>query len=144
MKKSTKNTQLKETLRKAGSKATPGRLKVLELLSKKEKALSIKDLQNLLKSRLDQATLYRMMDAMEKSGLVRQVNLLHGHAHYELAGRKHHHHIICENCGKVVDISKCNIKPLEQEALTLAKFSSINHHSLELFGLCSKCAKKQL
>lgn len=143
MRKLQKVTKFKETLKNAGSKATPGRLKVLKLLSKSAKPLSIKDIQGKLKNRkLDQATVYRMMSALEKSGLIRQVDFQHGHAHYELSGNQHHHHLICQSCGKVVDISKCNISSIEKQALKLAKFSTIHHHSLELFGTCSNCAKK--
>jgi Fur family ferric uptake transcriptional regulator len=131
------------TLRQAGFKATPGRVEVLELLDKSKKPLSIKDIkQSLKRGELDQATIYRMVNDLKQAGVIRQVDFLHDHAHYELAAHKHHHHLICEKCGKVADISKCNIGALEQEALKIGDFAKINHHSLEFFGICNSCAKK--
>jgi Fur family ferric uptake transcriptional regulator len=130
-------------LRQAGFKATPGRLALLELFNKTEKPLSIKDIQKSLKqANLDQATIYRIISALESKGIIRQVDFQHGHAHYELTSREHHHHLICEQCGKIVDISKCDTSKVERQALKIGNFSKINKHSLEFFGICNICAKK--
>lgn len=130
-------------LRDAGLKATPARLAVLNLLSMAKKPLSINDIKQDLKrhSSIDQATIYRIIKALEKKGLIKQVDFQHGHAHYELRTHDHHHHVVCENCGKVADISKCDTTDIEKQALKISGFSKINDHSLELFGLCNKCAK---
>lgn len=143
MKKTVSPSPFKALLRQSGFKATPGRIAVLGLLSSSKKPLSITDILTNLKAKdLDQATIYRMMQAFEQKQLVRQIDFRHGHAHYELSTKNHHHHIICETCGKVVDISKCNISALEKEAVKMAKFAEVTHHSLEFFGVCENCAKK--
>lgn len=133
----------KTTLREAGFRATPGRIAFLELLKKARKPLSIQDVLEKLKDKsVDQATVYRIVEALRAKGIVQYVNMEHGHAHFELASPTHHHHAICENCGKVVDISKCNIKHLEDEVLAISNFAQLNRHSLEFFGLCKTCGKK--
>src|SRR5689334_18205952 len=119
-------------LRQAGFKATPGRLALLKLFDKTKKPLSIKDIQKKLKqTNPDQATIYRIISALESKGIIRQVDVQHGHAHYELTSREHHHHLICEQCGKMVDISKCDTSKVERQALKIGNFSQINKHSLE-------------
>lgn len=139
----TNDTQFKDMLRKAGFKATLGRVAVLELLSKNKKPLSIKDIQEKLKGeKLDQATLYRMMSALEEVGILRATDFGHGHAHYELETKDHHHHLTCQRCGKIVDISACDTHDLEKQALKIGRFSTITKHSLELFGICQACTKK--
>ncbi len=130
------------TLTTAGLKVTPARLLVLEVLTNTEKPLSIQDIQKKLgKKSADQATVYRTIEIFKKNGIVRQVNFEHDHAHFELNTNSHHHHIICQNCGKVVDISNCNITSLEKEILKKSGFKSIQKHSLEFFGTCNRCKK---
>jgi Fe2+ or Zn2+ uptake regulation protein len=128
-------------LKDAGFRVTTGRVAVLHLLEQSPTPLSIQDILKQVKHvRLDQATVYRMLTALREKGLVQLVNMEHDHAHWELAG--HHHHAVCESCGKVLDISKCDLHRLEEEIKTVSGFASLHRHSLEFFGLCAACAKK--
>lgn len=140
---SVKLQQYKSLLHDMGFKATPARLSVIGLFHKAQKPLSISAVQNHLKTAsIDLATIYRIIKALEKQKLIKQVDFQHGHAHYELATRKHHHHLICQKCGKVVDISKCDTSGLEKQALKIGGFTKINSHSLEFFGICRACKNK--
>jgi Fur family ferric uptake transcriptional regulator len=134
--------RLSALLRGAGFKATPHRLAVLALLEKSKKPLSIKKIRDQLRRKdLDQATLYRMVNALEQAGLLRAVDFRHSHAHYELeGGERHHHHIVCQSCGKLADIF-ADTSRLEAQALKMSKFAAITSHSLEFFGLCRACAR---
>jgi Fur family transcriptional regulator, ferric uptake regulator len=124
-------------------RATPARLRVLSMLQKHNKPISIQDLHEQMRSlAVDQATLYRMLGVFTQKGIVRQIDLRHGHAHYELAGEGHHHHIICEVCGRIEDVSGCDFEPFVQEALRHSThFSRIDQHSIEFFGVCVPCQK---
>lgn len=140
---SQKTTELAQLLRTAGFKATTGRIALLALLDKSLKPLSIKDMQAKMKSQeLDQATIYRIVHALKNRGVIRQVDFQHSHAHYELSIHGHHHHLICRGCGKVVDLSDCNLKSLEKQILKVSKFANVTGHSLEFFGTCPSCFKK--
>jgi len=85
--------------------------------------------------------MYRALEALIEVGIVRQIDMQHAHAHYELvAGEKHHHHLICKHCSKVEDVESCDIADIECTVLKKSKsFASIQNHSLEFFGLCKKC-----
>ncbi len=137
----THSPTLKESLRERKLKATPARLEILDILSHTKKPLSINDISVKIKGQTDLATLYRTFDTLRDLGLVTQIDFRHGHAHYELATNEHHHHLVCEKCGKVVDISKCNTTDIEKQVLKIGNFSSIKHHSLEFYGLCKACDK---
>ncbi len=128
-------------LKDAGFRVTTGRVAVLELLAQSPTPLATRDILGKVKHvHLDQATVYRMLTALREKGIVQMVNMEHDHAHWELAG--HHHHAVCENCGTVIDISKCDLHKLEEDIKKLSGFTTINRHSLEFFGLCTKCTKK--
>lgn len=133
---------MKTLLHNAGYKATPGRLALLEVLQKSKRPLSIQSIMRKLKGKkIDQVTLYRNLDALEKAKLVRKVDLRHGHADYELAGKDHHHHLSCLGCGEVRDFGGWDLKPIIRKVLrSNPDFDSISEHSLEFFGLCKDCA----
>jgi Fe2+ or Zn2+ uptake regulation protein len=129
-------------LREAGLRATPGRIELLLLLSKESKPLAVHQIEKKMKGALNQVTLYRALEALEKAGIVSRVNLEHDHAHFELAvGRAHHHHAVCRACGLVEDIEVPHAAVPQREAAKQAKsFASIDRYSLEFFGLCHRCA----
>jgi Fur family ferric uptake transcriptional regulator len=129
-----------EQLRAAGLKVTPARLSVLDVFSRNQKPLSMKKLVNAVKGqRIDQATVYRVVKSLLVVDLIRPVELRHGHAHYELVdNKKHHHHIVCDNCGKIEDIT------VPGEARLLARIQKshqyqLRDHAVEMFGLCRNC-----
>lgn len=138
------NFEISELLKQTGLKITRPRLAILGILQNARLPLSAKDIFNKLPkaAKPDQATVYRNIENLEAVKLIRQVNFQHDHNHYELVANGHHHHAICENCGKVVDISKCDIAGLEKQVKAVSGFTKINHHALEFFGLCKNCTKK--
>lgn len=143
MKATATNTDYSALLRKAELRATPGRIALLTLLEKEPKPLTVYEIEAKLKGALNQVTVYRALEALHAARIVKRVNLEHDHAHFELsAGREHHHHAICHNCGHIQNIEVPHALKPEQEALKRASdFDQIDSYSLEFFGLCKKCAR---
>jgi Fe2+ or Zn2+ uptake regulation protein len=141
---STKNIQYSTLLHKAGMRATPGKLKLLEVLDTEQKPLTVYEIEKKLGQSMNQVTVYRSLDALYKAQIVKRVNLEHDHAHFELAaGREHHHHAVCRNCGYIENIEIPHAAKPELEALKQTKgFSMLDSYSLEFFGLCKKCTKQ--
>jgi Fe2+ or Zn2+ uptake regulation protein len=132
-------------LRESGHKATPGRLSLLQVLAKASRPLTIPEIAAAIEAAggsLNQATLYRALEALLDVDIVRRVDMQHAHAHYELtASAQHHHHLICKSCGHIEDVERCDIHEIEHTVLKKSKFfASIQSHSLEFFGYCKKCA----
>lgn len=135
---------LQTALRGKKLKATPGRMAILDIFTHTEKPLSIKELKAKVGSAgPDTATLYRNAESLTLEGILTKVNLGAKNASYELASRKHHHHLICSGCGLVNDVTILSRPGLNAQALARAKdFSSVSGHSLEFFGTCKKCKRK--
>lgn len=131
-------------LRKSGYKATPSRLAVLSLLEKTKGPMSAQDVVNAIGKTMDQATVYRIFKDLKTKGIIRPIDLRHNHAHYELANLKEHHHLICTHCGRMEDVHECGADEMEGVILRHSKhFSKVTQHSLEFYGICKSCAKKQ-
>lgn len=132
-------------MRKAGYRATPGRVRLLEKLAKSTKPLTIAQIHKTLGAQgINKVTLYRAIESLVFSGIVRRIDLQQDHAHrYELAG-EHHHHIVCTKCGTIEDflVADCT-SILKRAAKKSRTFKIINNHSMELFGVCAHCALKQ-
>ncbi len=127
-------------LRRSGYKATDSRLAVLNLLRKSKRPLSAQDIIDSLKQTADQATIYRILKTFKEKGLIRQIDLRHNHAHYEIIGIEDHHHLICTNCGRIEDVHDCDAEDMYSAILRNSRFfSQIKQHSLEFYGICKRC-----
>lgn len=125
-------------LKNAGLRATRQRIALLTLLRKASKPLAIEELVGQGKGSFDPATAYRMLDSFIGAGLARRIDLAQGRALFEAAGA-HHHHAMCVECGRIVDVEACLPKALDERVRSAAGFSQIDDHALEFFGICASC-----
>jgi Fe2+ or Zn2+ uptake regulation protein len=132
-------------IRSAGLRATETRKLVYAFLKKSKYPVSIKEvIEGVGEKNIDQVTVYRILDAFQKAGVVTKVDFRHGHAHFELKDdRGDHHHIICTGCDRVEDFTGCESDRLASKALKQTTgFAQISSHSLEFFGLCNSCVRQ--
>jgi Fe2+ or Zn2+ uptake regulation protein len=130
----------KSLLKSHKLKVTKARLKLLELLEKQKAPLNIKSIKKALGNSFgDLVTLYRNIESLCKIGLVKEVKLSTKEALYETASRPHHHHIVCESCGKLADVVGSEPKELDKKFLQALGFAKVNFHSLEFYGVCKRC-----
>ncbi len=130
----------REQLQQAELKVTGARLAVLDYLASSQKPLDADEIFHHLKTeheQVDKVTVYRILDSFFQKGLVKRLDFQEGKFRYEKTGEEHHH-LICENCGSIEDMSDCNISELEKE-IRLKKHFQVKRHSLEFFGLCNLC-----
>ncbi|MBI3232120.1 MAG: transcriptional repressor [Candidatus Doudnabacteria bacterium] len=132
--------KITNSLKSGKLKVTPIRVKLLDILEHAERPVRVKDIIKAVKS--DIATVYRNLESLMKIGLVSQVFLDQKEAYFEPASDGHHHHAICENCGRVSDIYNLDHQKIEKLALRTSDFSNFNRHSLEFFGICKSCANR--
>lgn len=130
--------ELSAVLKEKSLKVTKARLAVLAMLQDTDAPLSIENLRKNLTSTCDTVTLYRILQTFTEVGLIRAVNLEHGHAHYELADSDHHH-LVCISCGKVAHLEDCEVPTISIVQLSQLGFATIDHHALEFFGVCNAC-----
>ena len=91
------------------------------------------------KIRASRATIYRTLELLVDSGMVRKVDLGHGHSHYEhVLGHTHHEHMVCLKCGKVVEFSDKGIERSLVRLCRKAGFELCSHY-FQVFGYCKDC-----
>lgn len=139
----------KAILKRAGSKVTPQRLAVLDILLKNEgKHMTIEEIYDAVKEvkpEMGVATVYRTILLFDELGIVKKLDLNDGIYRYELSdedGSHGHHHLICSSCGKVDEVRDDLLDSVEKIIETEYKFR-IKDHSLKFYGLCDDCLKKE-
>ncbi|WP_026972448.1 ferric iron uptake transcriptional regulator [Aliagarivorans marinus] len=135
-------------LKKAGLKVTLPRMKILDLLqSPGNQHVSAEDLYKRL---LDQgeeiglATVYRVLNQFDDAGIVTRHHFEGGKSVFELSSQKHHDHLVCLDCGKVIEFSDDTIESRQRE-VAQSNGIELTNHSLYLYGNCSKadCENKK-
>lgn len=83
------------------------------------------------------ATVYRQLNTLAESGLADTVRLGSQQLFRICEDNAHHHHLICERCGKTIEIEP----PDEQWVRKIAAEHgfTVNSHTVEVFGLCREC-----
>jgi Fur family transcriptional regulator, ferric uptake regulator len=135
-------------LKSIGLKATLPRMKILELFqSGAHRHLSAEDVYKiLLQEDLDigLATVYRVLTQFEQAGLLTRQNFETGKSVFELNEGEHHDHLVCVQCGKVVEFFDPDIERRQQEIAIQFGFE-LHGHALSLYGLCKQtdCERKR-
>lgn len=131
-------------LKKNQLKVTPERLLILrELFNVKNHFDADEFFLHFKKNKLSvsRATVYRTLELLEKSGIIKKYMMGESHARYELMwNQQHHDHIICVKCGKIIEFFDEKIEQRQEE---IAKKYNVHliKHSLQLWGICEDCQK---
>lgn len=92
--------------------------------------------------KISRATVYRTLELLVKSGMVRRVHLGEDHYHYEhVTGNSHHDHLICTTCGGVIEFHDEELERLQMAICAKKKFTP-TFHNLQILGICDKCNRK--
>ncbi|MGE4423144.1 MAG: Fur family transcriptional regulator [Pseudodesulfovibrio sp.] len=134
-----------EYLANENLKMTPQRRVILDTLLRKNDHLSSEELYALVKKRdasIGQATVYRTLKLLSDSGLIEPLDFADGVTRYEPCyGKDHHDHLICEKCGKNIEIVD-EVIERRQEQLAKEHGFTLIRHKMYLYGLCPECRKK--
>ena len=82
------------------------------------------------------ATVYRALKTLSDEGFLVPVDLPGEASRFELAGKKHHHHFHCRDCGRAFDLEGC-VPAVHKLA---PKGFRVEDHEVVLYGLCAACA----
>ena len=109
---------------------------ILIELEKSHHPITVASLSNRFSA--NKSTFYRQLKKMCVNGIVTKVEFGDGKVRYESANNSHHHHVVCDECGKIEEITFS-----ESRLFNHVKSSyKILRHSLEFFGLCQPCQTK--
>jgi Fur family ferric uptake transcriptional regulator len=131
-------------LRLIDQRYTSGRRAIVDLLVSAGHPVSIGDIAERLPG-LPRSSAYRHLTDLHAAGLVRRVTASDEFTRFELAEdlTEHHHHLLCMNCGKVIDVTlPASFEQQAAEAIgQLAEAEGFQAHShrLDVLGLCAAC-----
>jgi Fur family ferric uptake transcriptional regulator len=132
---------------------TVPRQAIVDVLSATSKHLSAEDVYMAVHKTYPQVgltTVYRTLELLVQIGLVFKFDFGDGRARYELSegpkGERHHHHLVCTDCGRVIDYTDFiddEVELLNQTERALSKKYNfaITNHLIQFYGLCDECKK---
>ena len=139
--------------RGGGYRITIPRQVILQVLDESKKHLSAEDIflrVHQIYPNIGLTTVYRTLELLVSMGLVFKLDFGDGRARYELTrgdgSMSHHHHLICTNCGRIIDYAEFVEEELElinktRQELEKKYGFEIRNHTLQFYGLCNKCKK---
>ncbi len=137
----------KELLKKDGLKFTKQREFVLEILYNNSGHFTPEDIYNLIKEKhssitIGIATIYRTLSLLEESGIVNSLSFGSKGKKYEFGLTEHHDHLICSECGKLIEFHDKIIEKRQEEIAQQFNFK-MRDHTMNIVGICEDCQQKQ-
>ena len=138
-------TRAQQVLAENGHHSGQARGALLQLLDAQPCALSAIELEDALRATkrpVARASIYRILDELERLRLVQKVQVGQEMARYEpvRAGEGHHHHLVCENCGTVTPFTDQGIEEAIRR-LSRRLPMRVAEHEIVLRGDCQVCAE---
>ncbi len=135
--------EFRKFLKRRNMKVTQSRLKLIDLIADYGKHFEVEELVSWIATQADRSvsrsTIYRTIKLLQEFGVIKEV-IKHGNRTiYEfVAGKVHHDHLVCIECGKIIEFVNEDIEKLQDEVCGEYNFQPM-HHRLEIFGVCSEC-----
>jgi Fur family ferric uptake transcriptional regulator len=131
-------------LRRRGYKITPQRRAILNAAINSREHLTPAAIHEKVTREypgIGLVTIYRTLDILAELGLICEMHT-GGNSRTYLMRRptEHHHHLICSECGTVIDFTDCDLEALQRRLSSENSFR-IDSHLLEFIGQCSKCCR---
>ncbi|MGN6373125.1 MAG: Fur family transcriptional regulator [Solirubrobacteraceae bacterium] len=139
------STYARRVLAQNGRHAGQARRALLELLDSQACALSAIEIEDLLrmgKRSVARASIYRILDELERLRLVQKVQVGHDIARYEpvRSGEGHHHHLVCDNCGTITPFTDAGLEDAIRKVSRRLPME-VAEHEIVLRGACRTCAE---
>ena len=139
---STVKEKFAEYLKKNNLRKTHERFTILDKIYSFNTHFDIESLYNAMKRknyRVTRATLYNTLELLVKCNLVLKHQFGKNCAQFEKAyGNKQHDHLICTECGQIIEFSVPRIQKIISTTTNMMNFS-MAHHSLYIYGVCDEC-----
>ncbi|MFO8074912.1 MAG: Fur family transcriptional regulator [Egibacteraceae bacterium] len=136
-------TTAEEELRGAGLRATRQRLTVLETLRERPEAVTAQGLHQELRQAgepIGLTTVYRTLTSLADAGMLDTFDR-DGEQAFRLCGDAHHHHLVCEVCNVIEEITAEEVERWVSDVARRRGFT-VTGHRADVFGICARCAQR--
>jgi Fur family ferric uptake transcriptional regulator len=125
-----------------GYRLTPQRLMIVSAIENSDGHVSAEEIYAQVVAKyphVNISTVYRTLELLKELGLVTETDFGEGRVRYHPAEKGHHHHLVCTECGAIIDLDESSLSSLKAMLLREYKFSANLKH-LAIFGRCAKCS----
>lgn len=134
-----------EHIQRSGLRRTAQRDLIMEIFLRTEEHLTSEDLYWHVQREdpsVGHTTVYRTLKLLTEAGLAREVRFGDNKTYYEHHyNHEHHDHMICTECGLVIEFFSQDIESLQEQMAEKFDFRP-THHSLRMWGVCAACSQK--
>jgi Fur family transcriptional regulator, ferric uptake regulator len=132
-----------DSLRRQGRRNSGARRAVIELLGRQRCCLTAQEIFDELRAggrRVGIASVYRTLEQLTRDGFVQRVDVGAGISRFEpvYTDGEHHHHLVCEDCGKVEAFADAGLERALHKVERETGYSVA--HDVVLRGVCEDCA----
>jgi len=136
-----KTGEILSKLTEQGYRITPQRMMILDAVENAEDHISAEEIFTLVCLRypnVNISTVYRTLELLKQLELVTETDFGDGRVRYHSIKKGHHHHLVCQKCGGIIDMEESVFTPIRESLLKQYGFEPDIHH-LAIFGTCKKC-----
>jgi len=130
-----------DELREKGFRMTPQRMMIVAAIENSTSHISAEEIYAQVTEKypnVNISTIYRTLDTLEELKLVTKTDLGDGCVRYHPADKGHHHHLVCRECGAIIDLDEKVLIGLQEALLRDYNFIADLRH-LGISGRCVKC-----
>lgn len=138
-------TGVEKILRSEGKRITPQRALLLQIIEESQGHLDADEIYRLAKRRdprLSLSTVYRTLSLLKELDVIEELHFDEEHHHYEIKAEAEHYHLICSDCGKIIEFHDPLVGQLREEVARENDFTISLVH-IDFTGVCAQCRAKE-
>ncbi|MAG13360.1 MAG: transcriptional repressor [Spirochaetales bacterium] len=93
--------------------------------------------------RINLSTVYRTLQTLKERGLIDTHRFSEEHHHYEVNTAREHHHLVCRQCGEIVECDLPIMDQIKKHAHTESGFKALSS-DITVYGICGSCLKAKV
>lgn len=135
----------RRALKTAGLRMTSQRALILDIIKAGDGHLDAGEVYRLARERqsnLSLSTVYRNLRTLKKLGLVSELHFDESHHHYEARPSDEHHHLVCLDCGKIIDFG-CRLSSEMRREIARENDFEITGVEVHMIGYCAGCRARR-
>jgi len=137
--------KFEQYLKSNNLKITNQRQLVARVFFERKEHMSAEELYRTVQKKFPEigfTTVYRTLNLLVDADLAAAHNFKGSFTRFEpVEHKKHHDHLICLKCGKIIEFTNNRIEKLQEEVARQHRFQ-VKDHTLEIFGTCDSCRGK--